>query len=62
MALQMLPIGDALESRFAMLEGGVLGVDDELAKMKQAMNGPPEKNGRLSEMLNESGYINIKVR
>ena len=56
-----MPIGDALESRFAMLEGGELGVDDELAKMKSAMGAPP-KRARLSESLSETGYLNIPIR
>lgn len=58
----MMPIGDALESRFAMLEGGAIGVDDELAQMKRAMGGATDKAPRLSDTLSQSGYINIPVR
>lgn len=61
-AAMMMPIGDVLEGRFAMLEGGVIGVDDELNKMKQAMGGTFKTDSRLSDVLSESGYINIKVR
>lgn len=60
--LQMTPIGDALESRFALLEGGAIGVDDELAKMKSAMGGDSARAPRLSDTLSETGYINIQVR
>lgn len=59
--LQFVPIGDVLENRFAMLEGGVLGVDDELEKMKKSI-GAPSKRAELSDKMNEYGYININVR
>ena len=61
--LQLLPASDTLESRFALLEGGAGGVDDELLKLKTNMlAGAPAKTLRLSDTLSESGYINIPVR
>ncbi len=61
--MQMLPASDSLESRFAMLEGGSGGVDDELLKLKTNMlAGAAAKTLRLSDTLSESGYINIPVR
>ena len=59
--MQFAPIGDALETRFALLEGGTLGVDDELEKMKRTMNAPSMR-AQLSEKMNDYGYININVR
>jgi hypothetical protein len=60
---QLLPASDTLESRFAMLEGGAGGIDDELVKLKTNMlAGASAKTLRLSDTLSESGYINIPVR
>ena len=65
MPLQLLPASDTLESKFAMLEGGSGGVDDELLKLKTSMLAgglASAKTLRLSDTLSESGYINIPVR
>ena len=61
--MQLAPVSDSLESRFALLEGGAGGVDDELARMKSAMLlAAPAKRPLLSATMAESGFIDIPVR